>query len=135
MPSQRGNLNVSFVCLVTLFANRTLAAAPDLERDAAFDTEAATASPSALPSDLFASFTPTALAQTSESSSAPPPVNSNPSVAAAGGRAEIVVTAQKRGENLQDVPISVVAFSADALTSAGVRTTADLWLCATKITS
>lgn len=96
MPSQRGNLNVSVVCLAILFATHTLASAPD-----------------------------TALAQNSESSSASPPVNSNPSVAA-GGLAEIVVTAQKRGENLQDVPISVVAFSADALTTAGVRTTADL---------
>ncbi|MFC7335053.1 TonB-dependent receptor [Rhodocista pekingensis] len=38
---------------------------------------------------------------------------------------EIVVTAQKREERLQDVPVSVTAFSADAIEDAGVRTPQD----------
>ena len=39
---------------------------------------------------------------------------------------EITITAQKRSENLQDVPISVEAFRADALDAAAISTTADL---------
>ncbi len=39
--------------------------------------------------------------------------------------AEIVVTAQRRVENLQKVPISVTAFSGDALEKANVRSAAD----------
>jgi len=39
---------------------------------------------------------------------------------------EIVVTAQKREENLQDVPISVSAFSADALDAKGIDDPKDL---------
>jgi iron complex outermembrane receptor protein len=39
---------------------------------------------------------------------------------------EIVVTAQRRRENLQDVPITVQAFSAQTLESSGVTNTADL---------
>src|SRR5882757_461192 len=40
-----------------------------------------------------------------------------------GALAEIVVTAQKRGERLQDVPISVIATSNEQLTAAGVNST------------
>jgi iron complex outermembrane receptor protein len=39
---------------------------------------------------------------------------------------EIVVTAQRRRENLQEVPITVTAVSANALAAAGVTNTADL---------
>src|SRR3984957_19115196 len=39
---------------------------------------------------------------------------------------EIVVTAQRRRENLQDVPLTVQAFSAQALESSGVTNAADL---------
>ncbi|HKY92003.1 MAG TPA: TonB-dependent receptor [Nevskiaceae bacterium] len=39
---------------------------------------------------------------------------------------EILVTAQKREEALQDVPISISAFSGDALSALGVTDTADL---------
>ncbi|MDF7776450.1 TonB-dependent receptor [Sphingomonas sp. AOB5] len=39
---------------------------------------------------------------------------------------EIVVTAQKRSERLQDVPIAVSAFSPETLEAAGVRETQDL---------
>ncbi|CAN5392756.1 TonB-dependent receptor [soil metagenome] len=36
--------------------------------------------------------------------------------------ADIVVTAQKRSENLQDVPISITAITGDAITASGVNT-------------
>ncbi len=39
---------------------------------------------------------------------------------------EVVVTAQKRKENLEDVPVSVLAFQADQLTTAGILSTSDL---------
>lgn len=45
---------------------------------------------------------------------------------AANAIGEIVVTAQKKSERLQDVPIAVSAFSQDGLTSAGVREVQDL---------
>jgi iron complex outermembrane recepter protein len=41
---------------------------------------------------------------------------------------EIIVTAQKREENVQDVPISISAFSADALDARGLITVKDLAL-------
>jgi iron complex outermembrane recepter protein len=43
-----------------------------------------------------------------------------------GGLEEIVVTATKRSENLQDVPVAVSAISATALQNAGVFETSDL---------
>ena len=39
---------------------------------------------------------------------------------------EIVVTAQKRAQNLQDVPVSVAAVTQDAMEAAGVTSTSDL---------
>ena len=39
---------------------------------------------------------------------------------------EIVVTAQRREQKLQDVPVSVIAFSELALQEAGIRNTADV---------
>lgn len=46
--------------------------------------------------------------------------------AASGGLQDIIVTAQRRGENLQRVPISISAISADQLQSRGIATTADI---------
>jgi iron complex outermembrane recepter protein len=43
-----------------------------------------------------------------------------------GGLAEIVVTAQKREERLQDVPITVSAFTPESLTNNRIATTQDL---------
>ncbi|NKJ44027.1 TonB-dependent receptor [Novosphingobium sp. SG720] len=53
---------------------------------------------------------------------APQPANAAPTE----GLAEIVVTAQKRAQNLQDVPVAVTALSADTLVSHNVSTVADL---------
>lgn len=44
----------------------------------------------------------------------------------AGAIEEIVVTAQRRSENLQDVPVAVTAVSGEALAAKGVQSTADL---------
>ncbi|NGY05485.1 TonB-dependent receptor [Solimonas terrae] len=51
----------------------------------------------------------------------PPPVDAG-KAAPAGNRlmAEVIVTAQKREENIQKVPISITAFSADALDAKGI---------------
>ena len=38
---------------------------------------------------------------------------------------EIIVTARKRAENLQDVPISVQAFGAEAIAKQGIRSLED----------
>lgn len=46
--------------------------------------------------------------------------------AARGSIEEIVVTAQKREENLQDVPIAISAFTSDQLETQGTQTTKDL---------
>ncbi|MFM2257187.1 MAG: hypothetical protein RIQ28_1034, partial [Pseudomonadota bacterium] len=43
------------------------------------------------------------------------------------GIAEIVVTAQKREENVQDTPISIVALTSDALDQKGVNSINDLF--------
>ncbi len=45
---------------------------------------------------------------------------------ASSGVEEIIVTAQKRNESLQDVPISIVAFNGETLTKRGVTNTNDL---------
>ena len=46
-----------------------------------------------------------------------------PETGGQGGLAEIVVTAQKRQENLQDVPIAITAVTGDTLSSSGVTNT------------
>jgi iron complex outermembrane receptor protein len=46
--------------------------------------------------------------------------------AAAGGIEEIVVTAQRREESIQDVPLSVQAFTGETLVEAGVNSVLDL---------
>lgn len=51
---------------------------------------------------------------------------SNISTAAEGGIEEMIVTAQKREENLQKVPISITAFGADAITQRGISNLGDL---------
>ncbi len=52
-----------------------------------------------------------------------PPPQASPDTT---GLAEIIVTAQRRAENLQDVPIAVTAITADSLKNSGVSATNDL---------
>ena len=56
-------------------------------------------------------------------SSAPPPTSGNPPAEALGA---VVVTAQKRQQNLQDVPIAVTAFTASQLESRRIEEVTDL---------
>lgn len=68
--------------------------------------------------------TPTPSSQSSSSSAAG--VGDNGSVD--NGIADIVVTAQRQSESLQQVPIAVSAFSAEALRAQQINTTSDLQL-------
>ena len=52
----------------------------------------------------------------------------------AGGIADIVVTAQKRAENVQDVPIAISAFTASALQERAVASVASLSNIAPNVT-
>jgi iron complex outermembrane receptor protein len=63
------------------------------------------------------------LAQPTLAQSAPIPAGGD---SADGGIADIVVTAQKREERMQNVPVAVTAFSADSLESKGVKSLTDL---------
>ena len=49
-----------------------------------------------------------------------------PSVAQQLVMEEIIVTAQKRDESVQDIPVSVTAISAETIEAHGIETTADL---------
>lgn len=51
-----------------------------------------------------------------------------------GGLEEIIVTAQKREQNMQDVPVSVTAISSDALEKKGIADFADLTRAAPALT-
>jgi iron complex outermembrane receptor protein len=57
-----------------------------------------------------------------QSTEAPP----NQSPAASGALQEVIVTAQKRSERLQDVPIAVSAITADTALAQGIKDTTDL---------
>lgn len=57
---------------------------------------------------------------------APPGESEGSNTAASGGLAEILVTAQRREQNLQQVPIAVSALSADELANANVTSALDL---------
>jgi iron complex outermembrane receptor protein len=61
---------------------------------------------------------PAALAQGAQEATATPPPP--------GSTGDIVVTARRRAERLQDVPVAITAFSGDALASANITRTEDL---------
>lgn len=68
-----------------------------------------------------------AAAQSSASEAAPTAAPVTGDVASAvGGLDDIVVTANRRAENLQNVGISIAAFTGEQLTSLGVSTAADV---------
>lgn len=62
------------------------------------------------------------------------PPQSGPADADSGGIAEIVVTAQKRAENVQDVPIAISAFTNQALQERAVSSVASLSNIAPNVT-
>ena len=64
-----------------------------------------------------------ALAQATE---AAPPSENTPAASGSGGLQDIIVTAQRRSERLQDVPIAVSAFTSESLATNRVSTTEDL---------
>jgi iron complex outermembrane receptor protein len=66
------------------------------------------------------------LAQAEAQQTASPGVPASTAESANGEIAEIIVSAQRRRENLQDVPITVEAFSEAQLAATGVASTADL---------
>ncbi|HQS68548.1 MAG: hypothetical protein B7Y36_08655 [Novosphingobium sp. 28-62-57] len=72
---------------------------------------------------IFAISAP-ALAQ--ETPAASGPATEAPVEEEQGGIQDIVVTAQRRAENLQNVPVSVTAFSADAVSTARIQNLSDL---------
>ena len=55
-----------------------------------------------------------------------PSAGVTPQAGVAGDGSDIIVTAQRRSERLQDVPASITALSADALSKSGVQNTAEL---------
>jgi iron complex outermembrane receptor protein len=78
-------------------------------------------SKSTRPLSLVAAACSTALLQSIEA-------QQPPSGASAGGLEEIVVSARRREENLQDVPISIVALNSEALELRGVQQLSDVGL-------
>jgi len=67
-----------------------------------------------------------AIAQAQQSPAPPGQVATNTDQDASGGLQEIVVTANKRRENIQDVPIAISAISASDLAAHGVQSTMDV---------
>lgn len=71
-----------------------------------------------------------AFAQTAPAPAPPPaPADATPQTSGNvddGGIAEIVVTAQKRSQNLQNVPIAVSAIDSNTLKAKGITDTSDL---------
>ncbi|WP_028658238.1 TonB-dependent receptor [Novosphingobium sp. B-7] len=76
-----------------------------------------------LPGQALGQTAPAAAGQTT-------PVSSQ---SGAVGQGDIVVTAQRRSENIQDVPITIEAFSGDSLKKLGVEAAADLGKIATNV--
>ncbi len=69
-----------------------------------------------------------AMAQNGSGAATPPDASTAASPADSAGLQEIVVTAQKRSENAQNVPIAITALSAQQLATAGIADTSDLKL-------
>jgi iron complex outermembrane receptor protein len=76
-------------------------------------------------------FAAPALAQQAAPAAQPTPQSADAADAALADAGEIVVTAQKRAENVQNVPISIAAFNGAALAKANVVTVLDLGRVAT----
>lgn len=86
---------------------------------------AALAAMLAIPSAVYGQTVPQTTNPTGQNAASLPPDAAAPASEpqAAGGLGEIIVTAQRRSENLQNVPIAVTAISADTLAAKGVTDT------------
>ena len=71
---------------------------------------------------VLALYAAPALAQTT----VPPPTDAAPQVEQAGGLGDIIVTAQKREQAINDVPLSITAATGEKLASQGVNSVSDL---------
>jgi len=67
-----------------------------------------------------------ASAARAEDTPPPPPTTAEAAPTDDGALQEMIVTAQKRSENIQKVPVAVTAFSAETLTDLGVKDVNDL---------
>ncbi len=65
-------------------------------------------------------------AQAQQAEAAPPSESAATAHGSGAGVAEIVVTAQKRSENVQSVPIAISAFSGEALRENNIKTLSDI---------
>jgi iron complex outermembrane receptor protein len=74
----------------------------------------------------FPIFAQNAEPDTTPATAAIPQQSASGNIQASGGVADIVVTAQKRAENVQNVPISVAAFGSKTLEQSHITTVADL---------
>lgn len=74
---------------------------------------------------LALAYAPVSFAQTTNVANVDASAN-RPDTQSNGGIAEIVVTAQRRAQSAQDVPISVSAFNSKQMEKVGLTTTADL---------
>ena len=89
---------------------------------------------------LLAGFSSLAFAQPALAQDAAAPAPADQAAAAApaqpeeGGLEEIVVTAQKRAENLQSVPVSVTALSSEAIANQRIADFSDLTRAAPSLT-
>lgn len=113
-----GTSNASLITLLMVGAvapsqAQAQAAAPAMQNQAV-------AAPSPVPAPAPVAQDQSAV--TAQGATPPPPAADDRS----GGLTEIVVTAQRRGENLQRVPISVTAVTAESLATSGIRNAADL---------
>lgn len=123
--------------LILLAASPLLAFAQEIPADAPASSQVI--DPAAAPTEAATPDMPTPVAPESaatDSSAAPletiplsqPAETATPASTPSGSRMveEIIVTAQKREENIQDVPIAISAFSADRLDASGIQSTNDL---------
>lgn len=75
-----------------------------------------------------------AAAAQAQTGTAPVADPANPPAPAVANNDDIVVTAQRRSENIQSVPITIQAFTGDRLKDLGVNATSDLGKVATNVT-
>lgn len=99
-------------------------------------TSAAAQVPNTLPSGTPTPQTPTPAGEALDAPATATSPQTAPAAApdASGGLGDIIVTAQRRSERLQDVPAAISAFSDDQLALSGVQSTRDLQIVTPSLT-